>query len=88
MKNARTILNKKTFRVKTVEEVGNTLAIPCIRNRTNLPLKSVTLSTNNVILQSCDESVTTDIEKHGPAEVMPNGKRHICFKNPHGLEDE
>lgn len=42
----------------------------------------------NAVWQACGESVTADDENHEPVEVMPDGKCHICLKNPHDLEEE
>ena len=53
------------------------LTIPYIKDTTKLPLKSITLSAVNNVLQS---SVTANVEEHKPVEVMPDGKCHICLK--------
>lgn len=52
-----------------------------------LPLKSVTLSSVNDILQTWSEGVTRNVEGHEIIELTPGGKCHIYLKILHGLED-
>ena len=72
-----------------LDKLATSLIIHYIKNRAKLLAFEIgTLSTINVILQSCGESVTTHVAKHEPAVVIPDKKCHICLKNPHDLEDE
>ena len=64
------------------------LAILYIKNMVKSALKLVTLSLSHNVLQSCSQRVTPDVGDHELFEDIPDGKRHICFKYLHGLEDK